>query len=66
MRLLWPVEGGQSLYPIGPIENGINQGTTPAHLARGEGPAIDIPARNVNLVAVHNGVITRAVFANDP
>jgi len=60
VKFLWPVEGGQGQYPIGV------EGTTPAHLARGEGPAIDIPARNVNMVACHEGTITRAVFATDP
>ena len=60
VRLAWPVAGGASLYPIGP------DGDSDAHVTRGGLEAIDIPARGVNLVAVHEGLVTRALFANDP
>ena len=45
MKLLYPLEAGPDVFPIGPLENGENMGTDEAHEARlGPGRfAIDIP-----------------------
>ena len=58
MLFEWPMKGGKDLFPIGPIENGVNQGTSEAHLKREELEAIDIPAPfGTEITAIHDATI---------
>ncbi len=58
----WPVDTRER-YPIGPIEHGVNEGTAAAHLKRGEGLAVDIPAPSgTPLYPVHDAEVTQKFY----
>ena len=61
----WPLDGGPEQYPVGPIIDGVNEGTVAAHLARGEKAANDIPApAGLEIHPCHDATV--AVVAYDP